>query len=188
MERNDFTNRRVTNIETVLGEEEMGIIHLDFVTAIRASIHLFRCPPALIINMDETPIYYDPEVKSTFAAKGSKVVSIKKSSTTSKATALLAVSISGEKLTPLLVLIAKAMDGKVKKELLTYDKRSVYDLGPKGFCDTRIMIQWVDKCLRPYVISHGGGKGSGQMSILMMDNFKAHLTKETRLAIIGCRF
>ena len=96
---------------------------------------------------------------------------------------MLAVSLNGNKLKPFVVFIAAALNGKVKKELNTYDKRSVYGVGPKGFSDTRIMVEWVNKVLKPYIEQHGGGKGSGKVSLLMMDKFKAHLTKDTRF---GC--
>jgi hypothetical protein len=66
-------------------------------------------------------------------------ISVKKTKTTSKASALLAVSLSGEKLIPLLVFIAQAKNGKVKKETDDYDRRNVYDVSPKGFSDTPVM-------------------------------------------------
>lgn len=147
--RNGFSNRRVTNLETVLSEEEMGRIHLDYVAAFRKTIVELKCTPALIINMDETPIYFDPESKTTYDTKGKKKISVKKTTTTSKASALLAVSLSGEKLKPFVVFIAKALNGKVKQELDTYDKRAAYGVGPAGFSDTRIMVEWVNAVLKP---------------------------------------
>ena len=71
---------------------------------------------------------------------------MKKSKTTAKSSALLAVSLSGEKLTPFLVFIAIAKLGKVKKETYQYDKRMVYGVSPKGFSDTEIMLEWIQFC------------------------------------------
>ena len=48
------------------------------------------------------------------------------------------------------------------------------------------MVEWVNTELKPYLEQHSGGKGSGKVSLLMMDNYKAHLTKETRFAISEC--
>lgn len=129
-------------------------------------------------------------MKRTFEKKGAKKVSVKKFKTTSKASALLAVSLSGEKLIPFIVFIALAKEGKVKKETDEYDKRNVYGVSPKGFSDTTIMVEWVEKCLKPYVLEHGGGEGSGKLTVVMMDNFNAHLTKPTRdaMAKIGVVF
>jgi hypothetical protein len=100
-------------METVLDEQEMGRVHLDFVQSFRLTMDAFSSNPNLIINMDETPVYYDPEVRTTFPFKGSKKVSVKKTKTTSRASALLAVSISGQKLKPFVVFIAAALNGKV---------------------------------------------------------------------------
>jgi hypothetical protein len=38
------------------------------------------------------------------------------------------------------------------------------------------MELWVAQCLSPYLVANGGGKGSGNVTILMMDNFSSHLT------------
>ena len=92
---------------------------------------------SLIVNMDETPVPFDPEEKNTFDFFGSKHVALKKSKTTSKCSALLAVALSGEKLTPLVVFKAAALNGKVAKETKTYDLRGKYNVGPAGFCDSR---------------------------------------------------
>jgi hypothetical protein len=54
-------------------------------------------------------------------------------------------------MTPVLVFIAKALQGKVMKETAAYDLRAKYGVGPAGFSDTRIMIDWINQCLKPYV-------------------------------------
>ena len=61
-ERNNFTKRRVTNNEMVLDEQRLGEVVLDFVQSFNLSVAAFNCPLCLIINMDETPVYFDPEV------------------------------------------------------------------------------------------------------------------------------
>jgi predicted DNA-binding protein (MmcQ/YjbR family) len=57
-----------------------------------------------------------------------------------------------------------------------------FAVGPK---DARIMIEWINNCLN---VANGGGPGLGTMSIVMYDNFKAHMTSESRRAVsnIGC--
>ena len=182
-ERNDWTVRQVTNQQAILDEQQLGDAKISFVQSFNDRVALLKVPLDLVINMDETPIYYDPKAKKTFAKKGTKKVSVKKSKTTAKASALLAVSLSGKKLRPMLVYIAISKDGKVKKETEGYDKRISYGVSPKGFSDTAIMLEWVELCLKPYILANGGGPGSGTPSVVMMDNWKAHLTKPTRDAM-----
>ena len=146
--------RIMNHTETVLDEQQIGAIHLDYVAAFRESMATFDASPSLIVNMDETPVFFDPIITTTFEPKGSKKVSVKKTSTTSKASALLAVSLSGKKLKPFVVFVAQSLAGKVMKETSEYDKRSVYGVGPAGFSDTRIMVQWIEFC---HIESEGGG-------------------------------
>ena len=82
-----------------------------------------------------------------------------------------------------MVFIAMAKLGKVKKETDQYDKRMVYGVSPKGFSDTEIMLEWITLCLKPYILENGGGPNSGKITVVMMDNYKAHLTKPTRNAM-----
>jgi hypothetical protein len=123
--QNNFTSRAVTNNQIILDEQQLGAAKIEFVQSFRDRVKNFEVPDDLVINMDETPsnfllivVYYDPEVKRTFDVKGSKKVSIRKSKTTSKASALLAVSLSGAKLIPFMVYIAMAKQGKVKKDMI----------------------------------------------------------------------
>jgi hypothetical protein len=163
MHRNGFSKRRVTHQQVLLDEEQLGILKLDFVESLREARNRYGTPNSLIINMDETPVYYDPEATDTWTMRGEKKVAVKSTKTTSKCSALLAVSLAGHKLTPFVVFIAKALNGKVFKETKDYDPRMKYGVGPKGFCDIRIMIEWINQCLKPYVIAHGGGPGSGTL-------------------------
>lgn len=100
---------------------------------------------------------------------------------------MLAVSMSGEKLKPLIIFQAQAANGKVSKDTESYDVRANYTVASKGFCDTTTMLCWIDKCLKPFLEARGGGTGKAP-SILMLDNFKAHLTKPVKDALskLGC--
>lgn len=158
-----MVSRRVTHQQNTLDEQAMGRLKQDFVQAFRDTAMLFNVDPKLVLNMDETPVYFDPEVKSTYACRGSKKVSCKKTTTTSKCSALLTVTASGQKLKPFVVFIAAALNGKVMKETDQYDKRNCYGVGPKGFCDTRIMIEWIYSVVKPYLLSCGAGQGSGTL-------------------------
>jgi Flp pilus assembly protein TadG len=105
-ERNNLVKRRVTHQQNTLDEQEIGRLKIDFVQAMRETIATFNVSRDCVLNMDETPVYYDPEINSTFAEKGSKKVSSKKTATTSKCSALLTVTIAGTKLVPFVVFIA----------------------------------------------------------------------------------
>jgi hypothetical protein len=82
--------------------------------------------------MDETPVPFDPEEMTTFDYRGSSSVALKKIKTTNQCSALLSVSICGDKLPPLVVFKAQALNGKVAKEANGYDLRCKYAVGAKG--------------------------------------------------------
>ena len=57
-------------------EFELKEAHLEFAKHFRHMKNMFGVEDDLIINMDETSIYYEPEINKTFVSKGKKKVSI----------------------------------------------------------------------------------------------------------------
>jgi hypothetical protein len=57
-------------------------------------------------------------------------------------------------LKPFVVFAATALNGKVLKETDIYVRRCVYGVGPCGFSDTRFMVEWINTCLKPYILAH----------------------------------
>lgn len=50
--------------------------HLEFAKHFSYMKNLFDVDDSLVVNMDETPIYYEPEINTTFVSKGKKKVFI----------------------------------------------------------------------------------------------------------------
>jgi hypothetical protein len=64
-------------------------------------------------------------------------------------------------------------DGTLSKHLGHLDNRNVYSIQEKGYCDSNVMLLWINECLKPF---HDGQSPA----LLMMDNFSAHLTSNIR--------
>jgi hypothetical protein len=65
---------------------------------------LFNIHPDFVINMDETPCYYDNQPNRKVVSKGAKsVIGAKTRTGDFRATVCLAVTLSGKKLDPLVI-------------------------------------------------------------------------------------
>ena len=73
MDRNLLSIRRKTHDQKNLSEVEMGMIQVDFVEYLRKVKHDFAVPDRMIINMDETGLYFDMQPNVTLALKGTLV-------------------------------------------------------------------------------------------------------------------
>ena len=62
-----------------------------------------------IINMDETPVYFEPTTTTTINKRGAKTVSVRASGSSYRCTAVLAVAADGTKLAPMVIF--KAVPG-----------------------------------------------------------------------------
>ena len=70
------------------------------------------------MNIDETNVYFDMKSGLTLADKGDKLGSPKASGTSMSCTVLLGVTLNGEMLTPLVVLMGKSNGRIARKDFL----------------------------------------------------------------------
>jgi hypothetical protein len=179
LDRNSLSIRRKTHDATALSEEQMGEIQLDFVVHVKLLINLHGLLTCRIINMDETGCHFDMAPSSTIEVQGEKHVAIRGTGSTQCCTVFLAVSLDGRKLTPLIVF--KGKPGKTIEKNLhkENDPRTVSCVQENAYCDEKIMLQWIEKCLKPFL------RDDPQPSLIMFANFKAHLTSPVRKALSG---
>lgn len=162
-----LVNRRVTAKSNALTELDLANHRIDFANSFNENIVLYSVPTALQINMDETNIQFDPDTKTSFAPKGAKVVVVSKPTTTECCTAMLAVSVSGAKLPPMVVFKGAEKGGYIRKEFPSYDRRNKYEVTPTSFVNERVMLEWISQCLVPYVKENGGGPNSGMKYFIL---------------------
>jgi transposase-like protein len=138
-----------------------------------------------IINMDQTPVYFDPDAKRTLDLIGKPTIFIRKScSDTKRATLGLSVTASGKFLTPILVFKGAPNGRIVKTEFKTYPAGIVYACQAAAWMDEDVMIAWVNKILKPYVES----APDGIIPLLLLDSYRCHMMGSVVKCIqeIGC--
>ena len=123
----------------------------------------------LIINMDETPMYFDIVPGRTVDMKGTKTVEARTTGAEKRhITVVLAVSNNGDVL-PLITIF------KGKQVLELYVPWSfVVCVQEKGWVDELIMLRWINEIYHPYT--------KHKPSIIVLDSFRTHLTDTVKQA------
>ena len=108
--------------ESQKAPEETQTEALDFMQIIHPKLQLQCHNKAFILNMDQTPILFTFNSKTTLEVVGARTVHVCKSTNDTKcATAAITVTASGKMLLPLLVFKG-AKNGRImKKEFPTFD-------------------------------------------------------------------
>ncbi len=88
--------RRGTHISQQAGYDP--VVMGDVISYTNEVTQLCKYSPDLIVNLDETNIAYDMNCVSTLEGRGSKSVNILTTGNSNRATIILAVTMSGEKL------------------------------------------------------------------------------------------
>ena len=63
----------------------------------------------------------------------------------------MTVTASGKVLTPMVVFKGQPEGLIVKRELPTFPKDMLYTCQPNAWMDERVMIEWVEMVLKPYI-------------------------------------
>jgi hypothetical protein len=124
--------------------------------------------------MDQTPIYFSVEPKSTLALKGSRTVNTRKlTSSTVRVTVAVAVTASGDTLPWLLVF--KGEPGKTIEKQMQKDGDDclLYYAQGKAWMSEFILHKWIDQVLAPWVAT----APPGVVPYLLLDQYKCHLMK-----------
>ncbi|KAI3655925.1 hypothetical protein MP638_006061, partial [Amoeboaphelidium occidentale] len=166
VERNGFSFRKTTHVA-------------------QNNCSLEKCIDAVsLMNRKQTAVYFDSRPNYTISEKGTSTVSIKgTSSGDQRATAFLAVTATGKKLPPMIVFKGTP-GGKIEKEFKSakynYPDGQLYAVQEKGWTDTRIMLMWVEKILKPYLYKN---MGNSPYAHLIIDSFAVHYVREVAVAI-----
>ncbi|MEW8548669.1 MAG: hypothetical protein AB2693_34645 [Candidatus Thiodiazotropha sp.] len=120
-----------------------------------------------IINMDETPMYFDLLPGKTVDVKGRKSIRIRTTGSEKRhLTVVLAVSAAGDVLPPMIIFKGK------RPVSLNVPKGWIVCVQEKAWMDETLMIRWVKEILFPHT--------KKERCLLVMDSFRAHLTEDVK--------
>ena len=123
----------------------------------------------LIINMDETPVYFDLVPSKTVNQRGSKSVLIRTTGSEKRHfTMVLAVAAGGDVLPPMVIF-------KGKRELnIPTPPGWIVTVLDKGWMDESLMLRWI----RDIYLKHT----KKDRSLLVLDSFRGHITESVKKA------
>jgi hypothetical protein len=127
--------------------------------------------PALIINMDQTPIPFSFHSAKTLEKKGTKTIHVRASTSETKRVTLAAtVDASGRMLPPMLIFKG-AVNVRISRELVRYPDKGHYACQKKAWMDKEMMLKWIDDVLIPW----HNEKGPDVIPILILDAYRVHM-------------
>ena len=173
MNRNSLSLRRVTSIQQKLPAnlEKKLEKFMDDARALR-ECHHFR--DELIINMDETPIFFDMHRSSTINKKGAREVRVRGTKGGKKrVTFVVGCSASGCMLKPMVIVKGKTNRTITK---IKHSKNEVCIVPQvKAWMDHVLMKVWIKEVLVKYT--------KREHCLLVLDSFRAHLTDDVATAL-----
>ena len=125
-----------------------------------------------VLNMDQTPIPFSFNQKSTLELIRQRTVHVRKSTSDTKwATCALTITASGKMLDPLMVFKGKPNGRIVTREFPEFPDGILYTCQDNAWMDEKVMLQWVEKILNPYV----DNALDGVIPLLFLDSYHCHI-------------
>ena len=166
MKRNSLSLRKHTSVQQKLPadlEKKLESL-LDEVKILRER-HNFS--DELIINMDETPVFFDMPRQHTIHTTGAKEVRVSGTKGGKRRiTYVVSCTASGQMLKPMVIF-----KGKTKRSIskIAHSKGMIFvTFQQKAWMDENLMQQWIKEVLLKY--------SEGRHCLLLLDSFRAHLT------------
>lgn len=168
MRRHDLSLRAKTSLSQRLPqdlEEKLSSFH-QFVKTKREEDEF---DDNLIINMDETPVYFDLQPGKSVNKSGAKSVLIRTTGSEKRHfTVVLAVAASGDMLPPMIIF-------KGKRDLnINVPSGWIVTVQEKGWMDEKLMLRWIQDIYLKYTRK--------ERSLLVLDSFRGHLTESVKRA------
>ena len=146
---------------------------LVFIREMRPVFQEMNRQELMIINMDQTPLYYSMTPKKTLNLQGAKTVySASTMSSTKRITFAAAITASGEKLKPFLIFKGEPHGRIATREFTQSPYRQSLSLHcqKKAWMDLEAMMKWIDLILVPFLQQ----RGDAVRPLLMLDDYKVH--------------
>jgi hypothetical protein len=145
---------------------------IDFINFVKPKVTAIDCCERFVINMDQTPVFFDMSPGKTLSQAGARTVhSRTSSSATLQVTVAVTVTASGEFLCPLVVFKGKPGARIKTREFPTFPPENLYVCQERAWMDERVMRMWVCLVLNPYVET---APGDIQL-VLLLDSYRCHM-------------
>jgi transposase-like protein len=198
LRQNNVGYRRVTH-QAQLTRLSEKIID-DWVAYIKAKMAMVGITDDCVVNFDETNVYFSFDTVSTLNRRGERTVSARKADSTNRCTVMIGVSATGFKLRPYIIYKGSlGRTGRIAQEMkrvqeyqltmmsqggnethLGYPVCNCYAVQPKAWMDEEKMLDWIDQVWKPWTATKTGP------TMLILDEFTAHMTHEVRRKIADC--
>ena len=165
--KKDLVNRRVTHVAQNT-RFNMQIIN-DFGFYVKERIQQNSIDYSSVVNIDETNVYFDMCGSTTLSRRGERSINLKNTGSSYRATVILGVTLSGEKLPPYVIFKGKP-NGRIIRSFSSeiFPSNIFYDVQDKAWVDEPTFLKWISSVWTPFSRSKGS-------SYLVMDEFKVHL-------------
>ena len=138
----------------------------NFVKQVKELRKVHTYPPELIINMDETPAYFDMPASRTVHKKGARQIRVKSTGVEKKRfTVIQSCTASGKMLSPMIIF-----KGKRPLKKLHVPKGAVVMVQKKGWNDAPLTKVWIKRTLSKYT--------EKRHALLIWDTFSGHMTED----------
>ena len=163
LHRSNISQRRRTHVaqNTRANARESAA----WVKYVNEQIATFQFDPQLVVNMDETNIYFDNVGNLTWADKGSRTVSVSSTGSKQRCTIALAVTLGGLKLKPLVIFKGKP-NGRIRREARLMPENIVVAVNEKTWMSQEVMKLWIEKVWAEYCRM--------EESYLLLDEYQVH--------------
>jgi hypothetical protein len=127
--------------------------------------------PALILNMDQTPIPFSFHAAKTLEKKGTKTIHVRASTCDTKRVTLAVTCDANGGMLPPLLIFKGAANGRIAREFGTYPEGGHYACQKKAWMDEDMMSKWIDDVLVPW----RNEKGPDVIPLLVLDAYRVHM-------------
>ena len=137
-----------------------------FITNVQVLREAHSFPDAMVINMDETPLYFDMPTSHSVHRKGCREVRIRSTGAEKRRlTVILACTAAGDMLPPMVIF-----KGKRALKNLCIPAGVIVAVQPKAWNDAALTKIWIQKVLCRYT--------QKQHALLVWDTFSGHMTED----------
>ena len=144
----------------------------DFIMVTRPKVSDPCCHQDYVLNMDQTPIPFTFNQKSMLELIGRRTAHVCKSTSDTKwETCALTITALGKMLDHLMVFKGKPNGRIVTHEFPEFPDGILYTCQDNAWMDENVMLQWVEKILKPYV----DDVPDGVIPILFLDLYHCHI-------------
>ena len=147
------------------------LVHLNAMNTICAEYD-----PSCILNMDETPFYYDHLQKRTLDFVGNNsITTLNTGADKARFTVVVTIAASGESLPYYVILRGLRNIPSAFRQHPTPFPNVVVAVSQSGTMDETLMLDYQTRVLQPYL--------NGRKAALIMDAFKAHFTDVVNISL-----